>query len=105
MRWALFFLACTMQGAGLMLLRRSGWFTGSIQEANRPSHPLATAKTARTGLAIFCCGGLAMLLFALWEHHAVLALGQLAASALCLLGGQLPKSTSPSGITRKTGLS
>lgn len=105
MRWMVFSLACAMQGAGLVLLCRSGWFSSGAKTIFHQTYPAAAAKAVRNALVVFGSGAVAMLFFALWEHHSILALGQLAASALCLLGGRIPNSeTAPGGNSRKTGL-
>ncbi len=75
MRWLLLFSGCAVQALALAWLYRTGWFSG-------------TAATPWRGpLPLFACGVCAVLLFALWERHFVLALGQAVAVALCLLGG------------------
>lgn len=106
MRWLLFFLALAAQGTGLLLLRRSGWFTGRAVKTGRLKKYFAPAATAvRSSFIVFFIGGALMLFFALWEHHFILALGQITASALCLLGGRMPDSgPAPGGTSRKTGI-
>lgn len=104
MRWLFFALSCIMQGVGLILLRRSGWFTGSSKTAPPRKYAESTAKARRGAFALFGLGGVLMLIFALCEHHFVLALGQLITSALCLLAGRRPESGAHSGQTsRETG--
>lgn len=105
MRWLLFSLALAMQGAGLLLLWRGGWFTGRVKAGRLKKLSMPAATAIRDSFIVFFTGGALMLLFALWERHFILAFGQAAASALCLLGGRTPTSASPPGAPHKTGLS